>query len=140
MSDIQWIVAILINAAVLIASFLTASIRTTWKLAQIEADIVKLISDHGKEDLIEFANIRNEIDATARSFGETIQALRQKTNDVELDSARLYVRRDGFHDSIRQLTDGLASIRGEVTGNITALRHELREDLKRMESKIDSKT
>ena len=125
-SVLQVIVA---NAIVVIGGLVTVSVRMTWKAAEIRAEILRAVEAHVKDDTTEFAEVRNEIDSTARAFGETIAALRQRIGDVELNSANTYVRRDGFYKSIEQ-----------VTMSISSLRVEIREDLRRLEGKIDTKS
>src|ERR1041385_233038 len=36
-------------------------------------------------------------DVITKQFGETVAALRQKVNDVELDTAKTYMRRESFY-------------------------------------------
>ena len=135
-----WLIAIITNALLLICSLWAVSVRMTWKAAQTKADIIAAITSHAKEDETEFVNVRREIYKAVHDFGETIMALKEHTNNIQLEASRLYVRRDGFYESMNKMTDGLSVIRTELNGNIIALRSELRDDLKRMELKIDSKT
>lgn len=119
-----WLIAVLVNAGLLIA----VSIRTTWKIGDIKADVIKAVTDHAHDDVIEFGKVRGEIDDTVRAFGETIGALRQKVNDVQLEASQNYVRRDGFwkaHDELR--------------GAIADMRTEVRTDINRLELKIEGK-
>jgi len=126
MTEPAWI-AIGINVLVLIAGFIAVSVRTTWLVGEIKADIVKSIHDHGQEDIAEFAKIRQEIDDTARAFGETAAALRQKVVDVELNAEKTYVRRDGYWKAHEQLLQAMAE-----------MRKEIREDFKNLEGKINN--
>lgn len=51
--------------------------------------------------------IKNLIDSERREVGEGLAALRQKINDVELEAARVYVRRDSWHQAMNQLQDNI---------------------------------
>lgn len=124
-----WLIAIVINAVLLVAAAWGGSIRTTWKVAAIKADIIAAINTHAKEVTIEFMNVRKEVDDTARSFGETVAALKQAFNDQRLEAAQTYVRREGFWKAHENLTK-----------SIDDFRRETREDLQRLERKFDTKT
>lgn len=136
----EWLVAIATNAALLLCSLWAVSIRMTWKAGQTKAEIIATINAHAREDEDEFIAIRAEIFKAAHDYGETIMALKQHVNDIQLQASQLYIRREGFYESMNKMSDNLSGIRTELTGTITALRSELRDDLKRMEQKIDSKT
>lgn len=53
---------------------------------------------------------------TTGDFGETLKGLRQKINDVELDTERRFVAKDDFND----------------------FREEYREDMRDLKKKIDA--
>ena len=135
-----WLIAIFTQSALLIAALWVASIRITKNAGEVEARVVEKIVSHAKEDEDEFGNVRREIYKAVHDFGETIMALKEHTNAIQLEAARLYVRRDGFQESMKSLSDGISAIRSEFNNNIANLRGDLRDDLKRMELKIDSKT
>ena len=136
----EWFIAIATNAALLLCSLWAISVRMTWKAGQTKAEIIGAITGHAKEDEAEFNKVRAELYKATHDFGETIMALKQHINDIQLQAAQLYIRREGFYESMNKMSEGLAGIRVELTGSITALRSELRDDLKRMEQKIDQKT
>lgn len=50
--------------------------------------------------------LTEELKAERRDIGEGLAALRQKIVDVEIDTARNYVRRESWHKSIEQLQEG----------------------------------
>lgn len=67
-------------------------------------------------------------DTATRQFGETIAALRQKLNEVELDMARNYMRRDSFYPARQEMSD-----------QIKELGRTLNARLDRLETKIDGR-
>jgi hypothetical protein len=121
----QWWIAIFTNAVIVIGSLWLGSIRLTAKIGSFQTEFGALLNKRDLDGFHEGAAIRNEIYKATHDFGETISALKQKINDVELFGSNHYVRREG----IMQLAD-----------TITALRSEIRADLLRMEQKIDQKT
>ncbi len=121
----QWWIAIFTNAVIVIGSLWLGSIRLTAKIGSFQTEFGALLNKRDLDGFHEGAAIRNEIYKATHDFGETISALKQKINDVELFGSNHYVRREG----IIQLAD-----------TITALRSEIRADLLRMEQKIDQKT
>lgn len=52
-----------------------------------------------------FNEMRESRTADQRIFGETILALRQKINDVELEGYKTFVRRDSFHEMMKQMQE-----------------------------------
>lgn len=99
-----------------------AVVGATWGIAKIKDAVRDALDAHKRE-------IDVELDALGRSFGETAQALRQKINDVELDMAKSYMRRESFYQ-----------VKGEMSSEIKEFRKELKDRLDRLETKIDSKT
>jgi hypothetical protein len=122
----EW-AAIGINVIMILAGAFGVSMRVTWKASQIKADILASIADHAKEDGEEFTSVRNEIDTTARSFGESFAAIREKIREVELFGRDTYMRRESFYKTMEMLSSDLKS---------NFLKIETRLD--RMETKIDS--
>lgn len=128
MGNIDW-VAIGINAVLMVAAMWVASIKLTRWVGDMKAEIIASITSHATEDTNEFSRVREEIDATARSFGETVAALKQRVNDDRLLAAETYLRRDGYYKAHEQLITMIAN-----------MRSELREDMVRLEQKLDTKT
>lgn len=93
-----------------------------WKLTRVERALSDKITDSRDE-------IERRQEQHSREVGETIAALRQKVNDVELHAANNYVRRDGFY-----------KVQEALTQDIKELGRSLEGRLQRMEAKIDSKT
>ena len=132
--------ALVLSLLVTVGGIVAMSIRTTWQMADVKAGIIAAITSHATEDTTEFARVRNEIDATARSFGETVHAarehlrleiemLRTQHTALELFCSQNYVRRSGFYEAMKQVNE-----------TILQFRNEIREDLKRVEAKVDTKT
>lgn len=113
------------NAATVAGFILTAGamlVAVTRKLSQVEGSLRAAIESSRRE-------IDGRIDAQSREFGETVSALRQKIHEVEIWSRDTFMRADGFY-----------KVKDELTGEIKAVRDELKTDLRRMETKLDSKT
>lgn len=92
-----------------------------WKLSQLEGSLRKAIEDSRKE-------IDDRIDVQAREFGETVAALRQKIHEIELHAANNFVRRDGFY-----------KVKEELSAELRSFHDEVKDDLRRLEEKVDSK-
>ena len=135
-----WVVGLVVNLIFMGASFVAVSVRMTWKAAQTKAEIIAAITAHAKEDEDEFTRVRTENFNSVHDFGESMMALKEHVNGIQLEAMRLYVRRDGFYETMKQFTEGMASLRGEINAGITSLRSELRSDLQRLEGKIDTKS
>ncbi len=86
-----WAVGFLVQAILL-------AIAGTWKLSGVVIDLRKEIS-------MASDNVRAGIDAERRDIGESLSAIRQKIQDVELDGAKTYSRRDSFHQAMGQLQE-----------------------------------
>lgn len=68
----------------------------TWKLAGVKEALSKDIINHRDE-------VKDELASDRRMIGESLSALRQKINDVELEGAKNYVRRESWHQAMNQL-------------------------------------
>ena len=93
-----------------------------WKLSRVETALSEKITK--SRDEIEIRQ-----DQHIHAVGETIAAIRQKANDIELFAANNYVRRDGFY-----------KVQEKLTEDIKELGRNIDVRLQRMEAKIDSKT
>ena len=124
-----WIIAVITNGAILIGSLWAFSLRMTWRFGEEKAGINETINSHADDNAHEFFKIRQEMGINDRNFAETITAIKQKTNDVQLEAAKTYVNHEGFKDAIKQISE-----------TISILRSEIRSDLRRMEQKIDDKS
>lgn len=95
------ITTITIAAITMIGNALYFSVWGTWKVANaqaaIKADITAAITNHKKE-------VAESFEAHQRMLGETISALRQKINEVELYVRDHFVRSDEFAEGMRAIT------------------------------------
>ena len=120
--DGQWLTITLgvlgffINTVVLIATFV-------WKLAAMKQQLSEEISKSReglrgemsahRDDLrgemsTHRDDLREEVETLRHSFGEGLTAIRQKINEVELDSAKVYVRRESWHQAMSQLQENMS--------------------------------
>lgn len=97
-----------------------------WNLAGKLADMEKRLSQSIVEAKEE---IESRQESSTKHFGETIAALRQKINDVELYGANHYLRREDMQ-----------SVKQELGTDLRDLGKELKAWLARLEQKIDTKT
>ena len=123
-----WIIAIGTNAFVLIGSLWAFSLRATWAVGATKIEFNESINANADNASHEFFKIRQDMSVNDRNFAETVSAVRQRINDVQLEASRIYVDHNGFREAVKQITE-----------TITMLRGDLREDFKQMEKKIDSK-
>lgn len=110
--NLEWAHAV---AAIIGACFGVASSLFTggWRFGRIEGRL-KL---HVQETMIDSEKrLEAKLDTATSAFDETLRALRQKINDVELNSERRYLLKDEFSD----------------------FRTEYRQDMARIFSKLDS--
>jgi len=90
-----------------------------WQLGKAEGRIMTEIGRHRLE-------INAAIENERRDISETVAAVRQKINDVELEAFKTFVRRDSFHEFLRQI-----SVRND------AFERDVKERLDRQEKKLD---
>lgn len=106
----------------LIFNLVSTAIIGTWKLSRVELSLRETISKAEKEtDAL--------IERRVNQFGDTIAALRQKINDVELNSEKTFMRRDSFIKVQDTIENSMRSFVDRIEGR-----------LERMENKIDTKT
>lgn len=71
--------------------------------------------------------LKEELAIERRLIGESLSGLRQKINDVELDGAKTYVRRESWHQAMNQLQ-----------AQLVAADKAAEERLLRLENKLDN--
>src|SRR5258706_8046810 len=76
-------------------SGITGLIAGTWKVARVEGDIRR---DFSEEIAKAIQNREERLTELAEQFDETLKALRQKINDVELSTYKGFVGRKEFED------------------------------------------
>lgn len=137
LSEIAALMSVALNVGVAIAG-------ATWGIAKIK-DVVRDAMDvHRREVYKQVDALKREVDeksdelsqsfadqitALTRQFTDTFSALRQKINDVELDAAKSYMRKENFY-----------LVRGEISGELRDFRSDIKDRLDRLEQKIDTKT
>ena len=95
----HWITLIL-GALGLVLQAGALAVGFTWKLAGVKEALSADIIEHRDE-------LKSELATERKLVGETMQALRQKINDVELEAAKIYVRRDSWHQAMNQLQESI---------------------------------
>lgn len=119
-------IAAIIAALALVANLVNQLLSGSWKvnarLNEMESGLRQAI-ENAKDD------IEQRQDTHRREIGESIHALRSKINEVELTSAKEYIRRDSFY-----------TVRNELSAQIAALDNKIESRLVRMEGKLDTKS
>jgi hypothetical protein len=93
---------VLFGIAGFVFQAIVLAVSLTWK--------VSLVAQELKRDCDQKADLLR--DASQREFriiNEAFSAIRQKVNDVELESAKVYVRRDSWHQAMTALQNQLAA-------------------------------
>lgn len=104
-----------LSPALTIVGFAATSVATavvlTRKLSEIEKELrgdMVSYRDDVRRDMVQYRDeVAKVIDADRRAAGEALQALRQKINDVELEGAKTYSRRESFHQAMGQLQESI---------------------------------
>lgn len=83
----------------------------TWRVARIEGqvreDFDKCI-DEAKE------NLEAKVEGLVEQFQETFSALRQKINDVELQTERQFVSKAGFDEFRKEYREDMANLMRKI--------------------------
>lgn len=99
--EIQWLTILLGVVTLVINSFVLVAVLT-WKLSTVKQEL--------SDDIIKHRDtLKDEMQTERRVVGESMSALRQKINDVELYGANNYVRRDAWDQAMTQLQSQLSS-------------------------------
>jgi hypothetical protein len=110
-----------LSVAAFVLNLLVLVIGGTWRLSRMEVSLSNKITRTRAE-------IEERQDRQSREVGETVAAVREKINQVELYCRDTFVRRDGFY-----------KVRDELAVDIKTLGEKIEARLERMESKIDSR-
>jgi hypothetical protein len=101
-----------------------------WQLTRSEGKLHQAINDMAQAAAVQREQLRRElvslVDSDRRAFAESVAAIRQKVNDVELQAFKTFVRRDSFHE-----------IMNRVSAENAAFKETLKERLDRQEQKLD---
>ena len=118
MTDSETIVALI--GATLLATIIGMAVKSTRAITRSEtemrtdfdAQIDNLQRDISKID--RSASDRN--DKMSREFGETVAAVRQKINDVELNSERFFVAKGDFDDFRKEYREDMRDLKSSIAG------------------------
>lgn len=137
LSEIGAIASLLLNIGI-------AIVGATWGIAKIKDAVRDAMDEHKRDVYRQVDTLKREADDRyaeisqsfaeqlgnlSRQFADTFAALRQKINDVELDSAKTFMRRESFYQ-----------VKAEMSSEIREFRSDLKDRLDRLENKIDTKT
>jgi SMC interacting uncharacterized protein involved in chromosome segregation len=122
--------AIWLGLAAFVVNIVVLAIGGTWALARQGRGIEQAIyrsrqETDGEIDKLRY-DLRTEHDDFLRRFGDSLSAIRQKVNDVELWARDEFVRRDDFY----RILDG-------INKSITALGDKIDARVDKLVSKID---
>lgn len=118
-------------AIALVSSVASGSITIIGAVYWFGRNTVTLADLHELRDLAikHRDEIKDEMATERRIVGEGMLGLRQKINDVELDMAKNYVRRESWHQAMNQLQTQLS-----------AADKAAEERILRVENKLDTLT
>lgn len=103
--------ALLVSAATFILNIVVHIGTGTWRISAALQETTEKLAQR--------------IDSDNRIFGETLLALRQKINDVELKTSETYVRRDSWHQAVNQLHSQLSAIEKANDERAIRLEHKI---------------
>lgn len=109
----------------LVIQAVVGAVFLTQKLAGMKEALTREIIEQRDE-------LKAELAMDRRVVGESMAALREKINLVELEGAKHYVRRESWHQAMNQLQDSIG--KGEQADQQWKLRIE--EKIDRMNDKI----
>lgn len=127
--------AILIAAATFVMNIILAVRKGQWglpdRLNQLETRIMAAVKDHRDHTDTVLDQSRQELDAaiekSSREFGETVHAMQNKIQQLELWMRDTFVRRDSFMVVIKETRDTI-----EKQGAV------LERGLEKLNNKLDS--
>ena len=104
-----------LHAAVAAAGFAVGALGTAftggWRLGRIE-ERLKL---HFRESLFGVEKqFEDKLDQASNTFDETLKALRQKINDVELDSERRFLPKAEFSDFREEYREDVKDLKAMI--------------------------
>lgn len=79
-----------------------------WRVARVHTDLRREITKEISEAM---KALEEKVDHTVTQFDETLKGLRQKINDVELDTARSYVVREDFDDFRKEYREDMRDLK-----------------------------
>lgn len=156
-----WIVAI-----VAVLGLVAQLIAGLWRLANLKAEVFDAVARLREELQVGFSTLRSEREKRVREtenriremeekleircreieeltiretkmYGDAMGALRQKIADVELESIKIFVRRDSFMEIIERMSSEIKAHRAEMIAALNAHRAEFATRSDRLEIKLD---
>lgn len=110
MLNLEW--AHVVFAAVgAIVGAIGGIIAGVWRVARIEQDIRKDCSQDIAEATHELAEKLNDVSG---QFDETLKGLRQKINDVELETVRGFVAKGDFDDFRAEYREDMRDLKNSI--------------------------
>lgn len=109
----------------LVIQAIVGAVFLTQKLAGMKEALTREIIEQRDE-------LKAELAMDRRVVGESLAALREKINLVELEGAKHYVRRDSWHQAMNQLQENIG--KGDATDQQWKLRIE--EKIDRLNDRI----
>lgn len=115
--NLAWIMG-LISVAQLVITIVTLAVHGTRKLAASEQAIQRSLVSSRKE-------LDSHIDGLRREVGETLTAMRQKIQEVELYIRDNYVRRDSFSEVTKRISNEVEAAVGRVELQVAKLENKI---------------
>lgn len=115
--NLAWIMG-LISVAQLVITIVTLAVHGTRKLAASEQAIQRSLVSSRKE-------LDSHIDGLRREVAETLTAMRQKIQEVELYIRDNYVRRDSFSEVTKRISNEVEAAVGRVELQVAKLENKI---------------
>jgi hypothetical protein len=113
MNAVQWAQAVSAMLGALIGA-VGGLFTAGWRLGRMEARL-KLDFEHGRAAMEK--RLESKVDDAQRAFDETLKGLRQKINDVELESERRFLLKDDFNDFREEYRQDMRDLKTIIQGN-----------------------
>jgi hypothetical protein len=112
MMNLEW-AHVVIGAGSAIIGGAAGLVAGVWRVAHIEQDLRKEFS----QDIAEATHeLGEELRTLAGNFDETLRALRQKINDVELNTEKSFVAKPDFDDFRKEYREDMRDLKGSIAG------------------------
>lgn len=110
MFSLEWAHVIFAGAGVIVGG-VSGLVAGVWRVAHIEQDIRKDCSQEIAEATHELGE---QVRDLAGQFDETLKGLRQKINDVELETVRGFVAKGDFDDFRTEYREDMRDIKSSI--------------------------
>lgn len=105
--------------------------RASWgardEFAERDWKTAKAFADRDQKAVEVAEDLHEEMDRRERMIGETMTAVRQKINEVELATERNFVRRVEFSDSVAMLRGELQNLAARMDRKLDAIDEKIDE-------------